>query len=86
MVNQVDEQNDVVSDGVNVEKSRDVIVTDMVDDINSCTRLGDPDVMPIKVSNNAIFQVDGDTTMAAFSGLEQETRWQFEVFALEQCE
>ena len=38
--------------------------------------------MPIKVSKNAIFQVDGDTTMASFSGLEQETRWQFEVFAL----
>ena len=54
--------------------------------MDSCTRLGDPDVMPIKVSKNAIFQVDGDTTMATFSGLEQETRWQFEVFALEQGE
>ena len=85
VVNQVDEQNAVIAtDTDNPAKERSMIVTDMVreDSMDSCTRLGDPDVMPIKVSKNSIFQVDGDTTMATFSGLDQESRWQFEVYAL----
>ncbi len=55
----------------------------------NCTRLGASDakekngVMTISVSGDAnVYQVDHDTTMVTFTGLEQETRWQFEVFAL----
>ena len=49
----------------------------------NCSRRGEPDAMPIKVTlQTHIFQVDSGTTMVTFSGLEQETRWQFEVYAL----
>ena len=56
----------------------------------NCTRLGESDakdkngVMTIGVpaGDSHVFQVDHDTTMVTFTGLEQETRWQFEVFAL----
>ena len=57
----------------------------------NCTRLGESDakmkdgVMAIAVDlseDSHVFQVDHDTTMVTFTGLEQKTRWQFEVFAL----
>ena len=50
---------------------------------DSCTRLGEPDINPISMSGDTrIFQVDSGTTMVTLKGLEQKTRWQVEVFAL----
>ena len=51
-------------------------------DVTTCSRLGEPANMPISVSGNDVFQVDAVTTMATFSGLDQESRWQFQVYAL----
>ena len=58
----------------------------------NCTRLGEYDVMPLKMPansdtvpntpQNAVFEVGVDTTMATLAGLAQKTRWQFQVFAL----
>ena len=50
---------------------------------NSCTRLGEPDIAPISmIGDTRIFQVDSGTTSVTLKSLEQETRWQVEVFAL----
>ena len=53
---------------------------------SNCTRLGESDVMPLKMPTatpqNAVFEVDADTAMVTLAGLPQKTRWQFEVFAL----
>ena len=50
---------------------------------DSCTRLGEPDINPISMSGDTrIFQVDSGTTSVTLKGLEQKTRWQVEVFAL----
>ena len=59
----------------------------------NCSRLGESDakdkngVMAISVPEDEDSTVVSsrwiaDTTMVTFTGLEQETRWQFEVFAL----
>ena len=84
IANKLDSNDAPVSTGDDL-KDRSDIVTNMVreDDADSCTRLGEPDLVPIGgVGNSEIFQVDADTTMVSFKGLEQKTRWQFEVFAL----
>ena len=45
--------------------------------------MGEPDINPISMSSDTrIFQVDSGTTSVTLKGLEQKTRWQVEVFAL----
>ena len=85
LVNKVDDA-DAVLPSTTAAKTRGSIVTDLVREDaldSSCTRLGEPDLSPISVSGtNKVFQVDAGTEMVTFKGLEQETRWQFEVYAL----
>ena len=81
LVNELDEDDEVVP----TEVTRAGIVTvdaEEEGDQTTCSRLGEPANMPINVSGNKVFQVDADTTMATFSGLAQESRWQFQVYAL----
>ena len=82
IVNELDEKDAV--DGTEVMREDIIAVNaeDATDDVTNCSRLGEPENMPISVSGNKVFQVDADTTMATFSSLEQETRWQFRVYAL----
>ena len=54
-------------------------------DQTNCSRLGEPANMPISILESTdIVQVDADTTMATFSGLAQESRWQFQGLRVEQ--
>ena len=48
----------------------------------NCTKLGDPATSPFTLSANRVVQVAPDTTSIVFKGLVQKTRWQFQVYAL----
>ena len=82
IVNELDEDDAVEGTEVTREDIIAVNAEDATDDVTNCSRLGEPENMPISVSGNKVFQVDADTTMATFRSLEQETRWQFQVYAL----
>lgn len=84
IVNELDEDDDLVNATPSMRAN---IVTvnadDATEDLTTCSRLGEPANMPISISGStAIVQVDAVTTMAIFSGLAQESRWQFQVYAL----
>ena len=82
VVNEVDaDKSDAPLAGTSAAMTRAKIMTTGAN-VN-CSRRGEPAAMPIKVTKQThIFQVDSVTTMVTFSGLEQETRWQFQVYAL----
>ena len=82
IVNELDEEDAVEPTEVTREDIIAVNAEDATADVTNCSRLGEPENMPISVSGNKVFQVDADTTMATFSSLEQESRWQFQVYAL----
>ena len=48
----------------------------------NCTRFSLPDKASITLSANDIFNVAPSTTNVTFKGLDQETRWEFEVYGL----
>ena len=80
VVNQIDDDDDVQG----TAETRNTIAVQGTS--AECTRLGEPAIMPIIVTGtNHVFQVDGDTMAATFVGLMEKTRWQFEVFALNEA-
>ena len=85
VVNELDEDDDFVN--VDPDERDDIVTVNTEDAIRRPDQLqpvlASPPIMPISISGStAIVQVDAVTTMATFSGLDQESRWQFEVYAL----
>ena len=85
VMNQIDDNNDVTG-GTAVTRTsiRTVAESDDDGDEANCTRYGLPDLYPGKDSisgSNRIIDVDADLTMIT-AKVDQETRWQFEVYAL----
>ena len=89
LVNELDEDDDQWW----IPNMRANIVTvackhgDMEKTQTNCSRLGEPANMPISIdgSNNRLSRSTRTPTMATFSGLAQESRWQFEVYALNEA-
>ena len=89
IVNELDEDDALVSDDDALTRAEIVTVdnAEVAGDQTNCSRLGEPANMPISISvSTAIVQVDGDTTMATFTGLAQESRWAVLGLRVERCQ
>ena len=58
------------------------VVADSVPNAANCARFSLPKKATIKLTANGIYDVAASTTSVMFTGLDQESRWQFEVYGL----
>ena len=79
VANRISDSNVVL--GTQEVERTDIDTTGATDGF-ACAKLGDPATSPVTLSENQVIQVAPSSTSVVFKGLEQKTRWQFGVFAL----